>query len=182
MDGKLLVYWASGTKTAQDQWILPFGGDRKPSPLLQATFNESHSQISPNGKWIAYQSNESGRVEIYVRPFPAGEGKWQISANGGGNARWRPDGSEIFYMTSGSLGKLMSVKVTPAGPAFEYGDSTELFDSGYVNFTHGLAYHTYAVSPDGQRFLIPRPESAADAEVAPAPIIVVVNWTRALTR
>ncbi|MSO83545.1 MAG: hypothetical protein EXQ53_09670 [Acidobacteria bacterium] len=85
-------------------------------------------------------------------------------------------------MTSGSLGKLMSVKVTPAGPAFEYGDSTELFDSGYVNFTHGLAYHTYAVSPDGQRFLIPRPESAADAEVAPAPIIVVVNWTRALTR
>ena len=79
-----------------------------------------------------------------------------------------------------SLGKLMSVKVSTAASTFEYGDPTELFDSGYVNYTHGLNYHTYAVSPDGQRFLIPRPESAE--EVAPSPITVVVNWTRALTR
>ena len=76
----------------------------------------------------------------------------------------------------------MSVKVNPVGPTFEYGDPTELFDSGYVDFAHALNYHTYAVSPDGQRFLIPRPESAVGAEVTPAPITVVVNWTRALTR
>jgi eukaryotic-like serine/threonine-protein kinase len=181
-DGKLLAYWVSDPKTAGDQWVLPFGGDRKPSPLLQTPFNEGHLQISPNGKWIAYQSPESGRAEVYVRPFPTGEGKWQISANGGTYARWRPDGTELFYLSIASLGKLTSVKVNPAGPTFEYGDPTELFDSGYVNFIHGLNYHTYAVSPDGQRFLIPRPEAALDTEAAPAPITVVVNWTRALTR
>ena len=182
-DGKLLAYVVNNSKTAVDLWILPFGGDRKPSPLLQTQFVESHPQISPNGKWIAYWSIESGKAEVYVRPFPTGDGKWQISANGGIFMRWRPNGSEIFYMTTGSLGKLMSVKVNPAGPTFEYGDPTELFDSGYVDFVHGGgSYHTYAVSPDGQRFLIPRPESALGTEVAPAPITVVVNWTRALTR
>jgi Tol biopolymer transport system component len=139
-DGKLLAYWVNDPKTNGDQWILAIGGDGKPSPMLQTTFVESHPQISPNGKWIAYQSNESGRNEVYVRPFPTGEGKWQISANGGSWTRWRPDGSEIFYMTAASRGKLVSVKVNPAGPTFEYGDPTELFDSGYVNFAHGLNY------------------------------------------
>jgi len=182
-DGMLLAYWVNDPKTGSDQWILPFaGGDRKSSPLLQTIFNESHPQISPNGKWIAYQSNETGTVEIYVRPFPAGEGKWQISANGGSWTRWRADGREIFYMTAGSLGTLMAASVSPAGPTFEYGDPTELFESGYVNFGHGLNYHTYAVSADGQRFLIPRPETAVEADLAPAPITVVVNWTRGLTR
>jgi len=183
-DGTLLAYWVAHPKTAGDQWILPLGGDRKPFPLLQTIFNETHAQISPNGRWIAYQSNESGRAEIYVRPFPTGEGKWQISSAGGFWTRWRADGTELFYMTNASLGKLMSVKVNQGGPSFEYGDSAELFDSGYVNFQHflGGAYHTYAVSPDGQRFLIPRPEGAVNVDAAPAPITVVVNWTRALAR
>ena len=84
-------------------------------------------------------------------------------------------------MSATSLGKLMSVKVNPAGPTFEYGEPIALFDSGYVNFTHGLNYHTYAVSPDGQRFLIPRPEGAEEGAAA-TPVTVVVNWTAAVTR
>jgi len=156
-------------------------GDKEPIPLLQTGFGEVHPQVSPNGKWISYTSNETGRQEIYVRSFPSGDGKWQISASGGVFSRWRPDGSELFYLSTPSLGKLMSVKVTAAGPTFEYGDPTELFDSEYINFTHGLNYHTYAVSPDGQRFLIPRPEGT-DEDSAPAPITVVLNWTKAVTR
>ena len=84
-------------------------------------------------------------------------------------------------MGSASLGKMIAVKVNPVGPMFEYGDPTELFDSGYVNFAHGLNYHTYAVSPDGQRFLIPRPESTGAGEPAAAPITVVLNWQKAVT-
>ena len=180
-DGRFLVYWVLDPKTSGDEWMIPLTGDKRPIPLLQTSFAEQHPQISPNGKWISYTSNETGRPEIYVRPFPSGDGIWQISGSGGVFARWRPDGTELFYMSANSLGKLMSVKVKPAGPTFVYGDPTELFDTGYVNFTHGLNYHTYAVSPDGQRFLIPRPEGSDD-DRAPAPITVVVNWTAAVTR
>jgi dipeptidyl aminopeptidase/acylaminoacyl peptidase len=181
-DGKSVVYWVQDPKTGGDQWVLPLGAEKKPLPLLQTQFQEGHPQIAPNGKWIAYQSNESGRAEIYVRPFPGGDGKWQVSTAGGTFMRWRADSAELFYLTAGSLGKLMSVNVNTAGPTFEYGDPIELFDSGYINFQHGLNYHTYAVSPDGQRFLIPRPESALEGDAPPAPITVVTNWTRAFPR
>ena len=181
-DGKFIVYWVNDPKTGSDVWVLPLAGDRKPVPFLQSPFSETWPQISPDGKWIAYTSNETGRNEIYVRPFPTGEGKWQISTNGGTFSRWRGDSKELFYMGVASLGKMISVKVNPAGPTFEYGDPVELFDSGYVNFTHGLNYHTYAVSPDGQRFLIPRPESTGTGDAASAPITVVLNWTAGLKK
>jgi eukaryotic-like serine/threonine-protein kinase len=182
-DGKFIVYWVTGPKTGSDEWVLPLAGDRKPFPFLQSPFNENHPQISPDGKWIAYYSDETGRREVYVRPFPSGEGKWQVSTNGGVFPRWRRDSKELFYMGAVSLGKMISVKVNPTGPTFEYGDSTELFDSGYVNFGHTSGvYHTYAVSPDGQRFLIPRPETVGSEEIASAPITVVVNWTSGLKK
>jgi Tol biopolymer transport system component len=180
-DRRFLVYWVLAPKTQGDLWVMSLTGDKKPSPLLETPFNEGHPQISPNGKWIAYTSNETRRQEIYVRPFPSGDGVWPISVNGGTFARWSSDGTELFYMSATSLGKLMSVKVNPAGPTFEYGEPTALFDSGYVNFTHGLNYHTYAVSPDGQRFLIPRPEGGEEGAAA-TPVTVVVNWTAAFTR
>jgi Tol biopolymer transport system component len=181
-DGKFIVYWAADPKTVGDEWVLPLAGDKKPVPFLQTPFSETWPQISPDGKWIAYTSNETGRAEIYVRPFPSGEGKWQISTNGGSFPRWRRDGRELFYMSLASLGKMISVKVNPAGATFEYGDPVELFDSGYVNVGHPSNYHTYAVSADGQRFLIPRPENTGGAETASAPITVVMNWTAGLKK
>jgi serine/threonine protein kinase len=187
-DDKYIVYW-SYEKLASDQWVLPLTGDRKPAPFLNSSFNESHGQISPDGKWMAYSSDETGRTEIYVRPFPTGEGRWQVSTNGGVFPRWRHDGKELFYMSAPALGganaKLVAVPVQATGSTFEAGSPRELFDSGYVDLPHfganGGNYHTYAVSPDGRRFLIPRPV-AGSAATAQSPITIVLNWTAALKK
>src|SRR5262249_6920915 len=95
-DGKFLVYTVVDPKGGGDQWIIPLTGDRKPFPLLQNSFR---AQISPDGKWIAYVSAETRRNEIYVTSFPRGEGKWQLSTNGGTLPRWRSDGKELYFMT-----------------------------------------------------------------------------------
>jgi Tol biopolymer transport system component len=173
-DGRSLVYLAIDPKTQLDLWVLPLSG--KPFPFANTPFNESHGQISPDGKWLAYNSTESGQNEVYVRPFPTGAGKWQISTGVGAFPRWRADGRELFYMSSASNGKLMAVDVKVAGTTFEAGTPTALFDDGYINLPHPGNYHTYAVSHDGQRFLIPRPPSSATVDSGSSPIVVVLNW------
>lgn len=152
------------------------------SPLLHTPFGELHGQISPDGKWLAYESNETGRTEVYVQPFPQGTSKWQVSTNGGTFSRWRRDGRELFYMSQNSRGKMMAVDVKSSGSAFEAGAPKELFDSGFVGAAHsGGPYHTYAVSPDGQRFLIPR-SASNDQQTTAAPIVVVLNWLEGLKK
>ena len=182
-DGNSIVYEVSESKTSLDLWVLPLTGDRKPSPLLRTPFAESHGQISPDGKWFAYKSNETGRNEVYVQPFPSGAGKWQISTSGGEYFRWRRDGRELFYMSQASGGKMMAVDVKSSGSKFEAGAPKELFDSPYINLPHlrGGIYHTFAVSADGQRFLIPHPPSS-DAAVQSMPIAVVMNWAAGLKK
>src|SRR5262249_17912280 len=96
-DGKSILYWLQDPKTGNDVWALPFFGDRKPFPVLQTPFAEVFPQISPDGKWISYTSNETGRPEIYVQSFPPGAGKWPISSSGGNFSRWRRDGKELLY-------------------------------------------------------------------------------------
>ena len=160
--------------------MLTLSADRKAFPLLNTPFNETHGQISPDGKRLAYLSNETGRAEVYVRPFPTGAGKWQVSTSGGYFPRWRRDGRELFYMDNLSGGKLMAVEIKASGSAFEPGTPKELFDTGYINLPHSSGiYNPFAVSADGQRFLIPRPTSSATED---AHIAVVVNWTAALRK
>jgi eukaryotic-like serine/threonine-protein kinase len=188
-DGKFILYWLYDKGGVVDQWLLPVTGDRKPTPFLHSSFAESHSQISPDGKWIAYHSDETGRPEIYVKSFPSGEGRWQVSTNGGVFPRWRRDGKEIFFFSGSGFGstnaRLAAVPVQSTGATFEPGAPHELFDSGYVDLPHisvtGNNYHVFAVSPDGQRFLIPRP-TAGPQDTASSTITVVLNWTAALTR
>ena len=93
-DGKLLVYWQLGG--AGDIWYVPLTGEKKPIPILQTPFAEVFAQVSPDGKWLAYQSNETGRAEIYIKPFPEGPGKWQVSTDGGIWPRWRRDGKGLY--------------------------------------------------------------------------------------
>jgi hypothetical protein len=175
-DGKFLLYYSSGGPTGYDLWVLPLAAGSKPFPLLQTPFNELIPQLSPDGKWVAYQSNESGRQEIYVIPFrpeggPPG-GKRQISTAGGTDSRWRRDGRELFYI--GPDGKFMAAEVSAKAGTFEVGQVRALFSGMFSG-----AGFLYDAAPDGQSFLaVLAPEQTADAQ----PITVVQNWTAELKK
>jgi len=171
-DGKFLAYWAVGSATGRDIWIAPLTGERKPQPFLQTKFNEMQARFSPDSRWIAYQSEESGRYEVYVQPFPGPGGKWQISTNGGTMPVWAQNGRELFYMGSGNF---MSVSVT-AQPTFSA--STPRIVADYPPFLMGrLSNGVYDVSPDGQQILFVK----ANVENGPPDEVrVVLNWTEEL--
>ena len=176
-DGKFVLYTAFGDpKTGNDVWVLPLAAGAKPFPLLQSPFDEGNAQFSPDGRWVAYQSNESGRFEIYVMPFgPEGGvpgGKRQISTASGISARWRRDGRELFYIALD--GKLMAAETGAKGGPLEAGPVRELFGG----FSTALGY-LYDVAGDGQRFLaVLPPERSTTAD----PLTVVQNWTAGLKK
>ena len=115
-----------------------------------------------------------------MQPFPAGAGRWQVSTSGGVFPRWRAGRTRAFLSGTTNNGKLMAVDVKSSGSTFEAGAPKELFDSGYINLAHVANYQTYAVSADGQHFLIPRPSNVTEATAAP--IAVVLNWAAALKK
>jgi Tol biopolymer transport system component len=169
-DGRYIVFDKIDPKSNFDVWILPLAGDRKPLPILHGQFNESHSQVSPDGRWIAYSSDETGRSEIYVQSFPSPGGKWQVSTDGGDQASWRADGKELFYLSAGK--KLMAVDVKAAGSSFEAGVARLLFETSLP--PNGIAdfRNQYVATADGQRFLV----TALADEAPSSPINVVVHW------
>jgi Tol biopolymer transport system component len=167
-DGQFLIY-ATTAATNRDLWALPLFGDRKPflfigSPL----FLEMGSQFSPDGHWLAYNSNESGESEVYVVPFPGPGGKVRISTVRGDNARWRRDGKEIFYLAGNTL---MAAAVTANRSRFDVGPVQRLFEVPMVD-----GYWPYDVSHDGQRFLVNTVEGGVP------PLTIVVNWPAALKK
>jgi Tol biopolymer transport system component len=150
-DGRFIVFW----ENTGFEWVLPLAGDRTPVRLIAGDNGQSsHSQISPDGKWVAY--NAGGN--IWVRGFPDGAKAVQVSSETGLFPRWRGDGREIYYTSAASFGLIMAAAVTPTPDSIEVAKPQPLFDTEYINFGHPSNYHTFAVSPDGQRFLIPRPE------------------------
>ncbi len=172
-DGRFIAYGIQDQKNANDLWILPFFADRKPFPFLKTPFNELDGHFSPDVRWMAYQSNESGKNEVYVRPIAGTGGKWKISSGGGIQPRWRRDGKELFYLSP--EGKVMAAEVR-AGSAFDAGIPRSLFDlpSGSAEFER----LDYDVSADGQRFLV----NAPAGKKAPSSITLVQNWTAGLKR
>jgi serine/threonine-protein kinase len=158
-DGKLLVYTVDDPRTFSDVWAVPVSGDKKPVPLLQTQFAESNPQVSPDGKWLAYTSTETGRPEIYVKPFPEGPGKWQVSTDGGQWPRWRHDSKEIFFNPLGP--SLNAVEIRVSGSSIQPGVPQVLFGITNPSPPHN-AFHRFAVSPDGQRFLIPQQGAGAN--------------------
>jgi eukaryotic-like serine/threonine-protein kinase len=167
-DGQLLAFQDNNPETGRDIWVLRLS-DRKAQPFLRTPYEDTAPKFSPDGKWRAYSSNESGRREIYVQPYPGpGGGKWQISTDGGQEPVWNPKGRELFYR-SGS--KIMTVEVdTKSG--FSVGKPRMLFEGPYLPTSASFPY--YDVSPDGQRFLMLKPIEQAQA--APTQINVVLNW------
>jgi Tol biopolymer transport system component len=171
-DGRFILYRLGAGQSGRELFILPISGDHKPVRFLSTKFDEGFGQFSPDGRWVAYRSNESGRNEIYVAPFPGPGGKWQISTAGGELPRWRHDGTEIFYLAPDN--KLMAAAVNSKGASFEVRAVKPLFETRVVLGGR----NQYAVSADGQRFLV----NSAPEQAASAPITVVLNWTAGLKK
>ena len=169
-DGQYLIEEVGRTsKTGLAVWVLPLFGDRKPFPYLESEFDQENPKVSPNGQWLAYESNETKRNEIYVQSFPKPGGKWQVSTDGGISPVWSRDGKELFFR--GANGKLMVIAVrNGVGNKFDSDPAKPLFD---LPANAG----TFDVTKDG-RFLIPAPVGQS----ASAPITVVVNWAAGLKR
>lgn len=163
--GDYLVYGVQDSKTAGDLWAMPLGGDRKPFAVLQTLATEVWPYLSPNGRYLLYQSNESGETQVYVRPFPSGDGKWQVSTSVGFRGRWNRAGDKIYYM---DRSQLLEVDVT-LRPSFALGKPRLLFNyESLMNLNNDLD-----PAPDGKRFL-----GVQDVEgSASVPTLVVVqNW------
>jgi len=175
-DGRYLIFENDDHKTKADLWILPLFGDRKPFPYLQTEFNETHAKVSPDGKWVAYGSDETGRSEIYVQSFPVPGAKRQVSAAGGDQPQWSKVQNELFYLAQ--EGQLMSVQVEME-PGFEAGIPVALFPTYAPSIPLvGNDRNQYLVASDGNRFLINRVAVAG----LPTPITVVINWTKLLNK
>jgi serine/threonine protein kinase len=167
-DGRFLLYRSSDPTMDWDIWALRIDGDRQPFPVVRTKYEERDAQFSPDGKWIAYQSNESGRFEIYVQPFPGPGEKSPVSSNGGAQVRWRRDGKELFYIALD--GRLVAVPFASTSEVVETGSPTPLFPA-HVGAVQDISLPNYIVSPDGQRFLIDTVK-----EESASPITVVLNW------
>ena len=171
-DGKYLLYHLNDPETGADLWYLERNEDGsgwEPHPFLQIPFGERVPRFSPDGRYVAYVSNESGQDEVYVQPFPEGGRKVTVSSNGGAKVRWSRDGKELFYVEGQTL---VAVSVSTAGD-FSVGEATRLFE--HAGLRPGNNYAPYDVSADGQRFILAEP--VAEGADAPAPSIrVVQNW------
>jgi hypothetical protein len=169
------VFTRRDPKTGPDLWALPFDRDGKPGqPIVIAQTNaaEQNGQLSADGKWIAYQSSESGQAEIYVQPFPGTGPKSRVSTNGGIQVRWRMDGRELFYLAPD--GRLMAVPIRAgsSGSTIEPGAAVALFWTHMWGAAQSatVLYPQYSVSPDGQRFLM-----NTLSQVTAGPVTVVLN-------
>jgi eukaryotic-like serine/threonine-protein kinase len=168
MDGRFLLYAASDPKTRADLWILPVHNGGQPEPLLRTEADEHSASFSPDGKWIAYLSDETGRQEAFVQPFPPTGAKWQISQLGAIWPRWRRDARELFWLDLG--GTMMAASLSTAA-AFQAGAPQTLFRTGVTDRSV-----RYSVASDGQRFLFPMPTAAPSPA---APVTIVQNWLAA---
>jgi len=176
-DGRFLLYFSQGDpKTGSDLWILPdplktpAPGAAKLYPFQRTPFNELNGQFSPDGHWIAYQSDESGRFEIYAAPIPGPGGKRQISTSGGLLPRWRANGKEVFYIAPDQ--RLMAAEITAKGGEIETGGAHPLF--GPLPTSNGFQYD---VSADGQRILAVTPRQTGSE-----PLTIVQNWPAGLKK
>jgi Tol biopolymer transport system component len=170
-DGRFVLYTFGGSFPAtQDIWALPLSGERETFPVVHSEFAESQGVFSPDGRWVAYMTDETGQPNVYVQPFLRAGGKYRISPNGGRNPHWRGDGKELFYLDAD--GAMTAVPVA-ASDTFEVGSPTTLFQPGVISLNQ-----MYSVTRDGQRFLVnTRPQNATAT-----PLTVIVNWASTLKK
>jgi serine/threonine-protein kinase len=178
LDGRWLVGVTSGQ--GNDLWILDLEHGGEPEPLVATPYSESYAAFSPDSRWIAYSSNESGRLEVYVRPLPPAAGRWQVSTGGGGEPRWSRDGAELYYRADDGL---MAVPVSADGESFRAGTPQLLFRADFRGSPSGLSFggftfRSWEVAPEG-RFIV-FPESADESRGSE--IVLVTDWFEDLRR
>ncbi|MBI3048434.1 MAG: PD40 domain-containing protein [Acidobacteria bacterium] len=175
-DGRFVLYSRSNSATGIDLWALPMTGERKPMPIVTTPADQPGGEFSPDSRWLAYESNESGRFEVYVQPFPAGGGKWQVSNGGGRQPRWGRDGKELYCVAADARLMAVPLATSPDGKTLDFGVPAPLFPTRLAsgaNVVQGRPQ--YAVGPDG-RFLL----NTVVEDTAASPITVVVHWMQGL--
>jgi serine/threonine-protein kinase len=177
-DGTRVLFTEVALTTNQDIGMLTLDAARKSEvrPLIQTTFNELNAEVSPDGRWVAYQSNQTGKDQVYVQPFPKVDaGHWQVSTAGGTRPLWARSGRELFYESNGAL---MTVSVQAAGSIFSAGNPTKLFDLAGLYYL-GNPGRTYDVAADGRFLMIRQPLDQTSSAVSPS-LVVVEHWTEEL--
>jgi Tol biopolymer transport system component len=180
-DGKLLAFSQHGITTKDDLWLLPMEGEHQPRLFKQTSYTERSPQISPDGRWIVYSSDPSGRLEIYVEPIAPGGAPRQISVEGGINPQWRADGRELYFLSNR---KLMAVDVTP-GPGLTFKPPHELFHEPHLDPAPMIATVpvsreiTYQAKADGSQFLM---LLSVGGEPTAVPLTVITNWQAMLKK
>jgi eukaryotic-like serine/threonine-protein kinase len=173
-DGKYVAYQqvvdSEKSPRNYDLYVLPLFGDRKPIPQLLSPFLKAWPEFSPDGKWLAYASEETGRLEVYAMPFPGPGGKYQLSTGGGNNPKWSRDGRELFF--SNDVGEVLAVDVRQNGAALQLGTPRKVLKASMVGGPEG----PFAVSPDGKKVLI----NEIGNDTVHLPLTVVTNWTAEL--
>ncbi len=173
-DGRYIAY--SRKDLAKDAgshiWVLPLFGDGQPFPILQDAWSEKDAEISPDGKWLAYVTNDSGRNQVYITPFPGGGAKWEVSKDGGSSPKWRGDGKELFYLDNSD--GIVAVDLTVSGSAIDLGVPHVLFQAIGIQRDYG----PYDVTADGKKFLINSGNIAQGGE----PLTLVQNWLTAIKK
>jgi dipeptidyl aminopeptidase/acylaminoacyl peptidase len=186
-DGRYLLYSNLDPKTQSDLWVLPLtpstGAASKPVAVVHTSFDETQGQFSPDGRWVAYTSNESGHEEIWVLPFPDAGGKREVSTTRGSQPRWRSDGKELFYVAADARLMAVSIRVAADGRALDAGTPVALFPTrlasgANISLIGWQSRALYAVARDG-RFLM---NVNADAATDVAPLTMVLNWDAALKK
>jgi Tol biopolymer transport system component len=170
-DGRLVLYRSHDPETGWDLWVRPLDPAQESIEAVRTRFDERDGQFSPDAKWIAYQSNESGRFEIYVRPFGRPGDKATISNSGGAQVRWRADGKELFYVAFDNRLIAVPIELAPDGGAIDIGRPLPLFSTRIVGAVQGANRQQYIVSADGQRFLM-----NTLVEGISSPLVVLLNW------
>jgi hypothetical protein len=187
-DRRFFIYNTYNSATGNDIMMLPMGGDRNPQPLVQTRFDEQWASLSPDGRWLAFTSDESGQLEAYVIPFPGNSagasGKWKVSVDGGDHPQWAPNGRELYYYTaatsaapaSAAFGQRLKLLAVPieTKPGFQAGKPHVLFEGPYFQ-----SFHDYAPTPDGKGFIFIR---ETQLQSPPAELAVILNWFEELKR
>jgi Tol biopolymer transport system component len=173
-DQRYLAYRRAGDpSTTAAIWALPLFGDRKPFPVVQTEFNQGGAVVSPDGKWLAYDSDATGRFEAYITAFPGAGAKWQVSTGGGLSPKWRRDGKEVFFLDVSD--NVLAVDVNTLGNTVRLGTPHVLFHSAEGQTMQGGAYD---VTADGKKFIV----NDADVKEDSQPLTLVQNWTAELKK